>query len=328
MRHSAGRLGLARAAMFVVLAAAAATPVPAQIGGLKKKIKAAAGTPETAEKSAQPAAAPAGGGTIVLTDDVLKRLITGLRAGKSEREAAGKEDTPYGRYLRADSAYRAAKEKCDAAAATYAQRMAADTKLMEKSNDLLQKMMAAQQKQDTVLQKVYADSMLALQDPSCVVKQPQRPADWYDLQREVDGRAEQQELKASGFDRQELGAVRDRTEAIIREAPPPDVSAAESDAVKKRSDELKRLMNIDQVPPARAEKPAPAPAATPPQPAASGMSADQAAMMDCMAKNADRHKKEIERLARRLEASEGGDTQTTLAIADSIRQLQMAGCGK
>jgi hypothetical protein len=56
------------------------------------------------------------------------------------------------------------------------------------------------------------------------------------------------------------------------------------------------------------------------------MSADQAAMMDCMAKNADRHKKEIERLARRLEASEGGDTQTTLAIADSIQRLQNAGC--
>jgi hypothetical protein len=49
-------------------------------------------------------------------------------------------------------------------------------------------------------------------------------------------------------------------------------------------------------------------------------------MMDCMAKNAERHKKEMERLAQRLQASEGGDTQTTLAIADSIRRLQMAGC--
>ncbi|HEY7482542.1 MAG TPA: hypothetical protein VH680_18660 [Gemmatimonadales bacterium] len=324
MRHSA-RLGLARVAMFVVLAAATAAPAAAQIGGLKKKIKAAAGTPEP-EKSAQPAAAPAGGGAIVLSDDILNRLIAGLHAGKTERVVAAKEDTPYGRYLRADSAYRAAKAKCDAAAAGYGQRMGADLKLMEKNNALLEKMIAAQQKQDTALQRVYADSMVAMQDPSCVVKEPRRPDNWYDLQREVDGRAEQQELKASGFERQELGAVRDRTEAIVRDAPPPDVSSAESDAVKKRSDELKRLMNIDQVPPARAEKPAPAPAAAPPQPAATGMSADQAAMMDCLSKNADKHKKEIERLARRLEASEGGDMQTTLAIADSIQRLQYAGC--
>lgn len=319
--------GFARAVVFLVLAAAVAAPAAAQFGGLKKKVKAAAGASETQEKAAQPAAPAGGGGTIVLTDDVMNRFITGLRAGKAEREAATKEDSPYRRHVRAESTYVAAKAKCDAAAQTYGQRIAADEKLAAKNNALLEKMIAAQQKQDTKLQQAYGDSLLAMQDPSCLAKQPQRPDNWFDLQREVDTRAEQQELKASGFDRQELGAVWERAGAILMDAAAPDVSSSEKDAVKKRADELKGLMGMQQVTAARTPKSAPAPVAPPPQPAAPTVSAEQSARMDCMTKNSQNHQKEMERLGERARvASEAGDMQTTMAIADSIRQLQMAGC--
>ena len=328
MRNSAARLaGFARAVAFVVLAAATAAPVAAQIGGLRKKIKAATGAPETPDKSAQPTAAAEGGGTLVLDDEVLDRLIAGLRAGQAERDNAAKADTPYGRYRRAEAAYAAAKPKCDAAAQTYPQRMAADQKLMDKSNVVLEKMIAAQQKQDTTLQRVYADSMLALQDPSCTVKQPVQPNGWLDAQRDADARAEEQELKVSGFDRRELGSVRDRAEAILKGAPPPDVSPSEQAAVKKREAELKRMMGLEQAPAAPAQKPAAAAAPPPPQPAGPAMSPEQAAMTDCMGKNSKKHEKEIERLGERVQAAaESGNTQAAMAIADSIRQLQMAGC--
>ncbi len=327
-RSSAGRLArLVRAVALVVLAAVTAAPAAAQIGGLRKKIKAAAGAPETPDQSARTGAAIGGGGTLVLDDEVLDRLIAGLRAGQAERETAAKEDTPYGRYRQAEAAYAAAKPKCDAAAQTYPQRMLADQKLMEKSNALLEKMVAAQQKQDTTMQRVYADSMLAIQDPSCLVKQPAQPSEWFDARREVDARAEQQELKVSGFDRRELGSVRDRAEAILKDAPPPDVSQSEQEAVQKRRDELTRAMGLEQVPAARAEKPVPAAAAPPPQPANPGLSPDQQAMNNCMLKNAKKHEKEIARLGERVSAAaESGNTPAAMAIADSIRQLQMAGC--
>jgi hypothetical protein len=326
MRNSASRLaGFARAVAFVVLAAATAAPAAAQFG-LKKKLKAAAGVPETPDKGAKPTAAE-GGGTIVLDDEVLDRLIAGLRAGQAERDNAAKADTPYGRHRRAEAAYVAAKPKCDAAAQTYPQRMAADQKLMDKSNAVLEKMIAAQQKQDTTLQRVYGDSLLALQDPSCTVKEPVQPNGWLDAQREVDAGAEQQELKVSGFDRLELGSVRDRAEAILKDAPPPDVSPSEHAAVQKRAAELKRAMGLEQVPVARAEKPAPAAAAPPPPPSGPAMSPEQAATTDCMGKNSKKHEKEIERLGKGVQvAAESGNTQAAMAIADSIRQLQMAGC--
>ena len=75
-------------------------------------------------------------------------------------------------------------------------------------------------------------------------------------------------------------------------------------------------------------KPAPAPVPAPtPAPAATTVPPGTAAMNDCIAKNAQKHEKEIEALAERAKAAqEAGDMPTTLAIADTLRQLQMAGC--
>ncbi len=329
MRNSARRtacFGLTVA--FVVLATATVVPAAAQIGGLKKKVKAAAGAPAPAEQGGRPGAAAEKGGTVVLDDEVLDRFIKGIRAGQAEREAAGTADTPYGRYVRAAAAYAAAKPKCDAAAQTWPQRLAANQALMEKSNAYLEKMIAAQQKQDAALQQAYADSMLAIQDPSCTVKEPVKGGDWYDEQRKVDARAEEAELEASGFDRRELGGVRDRVIAILEDAPLPDLSPSERDAVDKRSEELDRLLGRKQTPAAAAPpaQPAPAAAANPPPPGP-GMSPEQEALTNCMAKNARKHEKEIGRLGERVQgAYESGDTPAAMAIADSIRQLQMAGC--
>jgi hypothetical protein len=50
-------------------------------------------------------------------------------------------------------------------------------------------------------------------------------------------------------------------------------------------------------------------------------------MTNCMAKNAQKHEKEIAALGERAKAAqEAGDMARTLAIADTLRQLQMAGC--
>jgi hypothetical protein len=328
MQNSAGRLvGLARAVALVVLAAATAAPAAAQIGGITKKLKTAAGAPETPAKDASAATAAQGGGVLVLDDEVLESFIKGLRAGQAEREAAAKADTPYGRYIRAQAAYAEAKPKCDAAMQTWAQRMAANQALMEKNNALLERMIAAMEKQDTALQRVYGDSMAALPDPSCAVKSPVQPNDWMNHQRDVDTRAEEQEIKVSGFTRQELGGVRDRVLAVLNGAPLPDMSPSEQDAVNQRADELNRLMGRE-VPAAAAAKPAPPPAAAapPPQPT-SGMSPEQEAMTNCMAKNSKKHEPEIVRLGESAAAAaQSGNTQAAMAIADSIRQLQVAGC--
>jgi hypothetical protein len=319
----------ARAVALVVLAVATAAPAAAQVGALKKKLRSATGTQPPAEQAAQPAAARAGAvETLVLDDEVVERLIAGLRAAKAEREAAAKEDTPYGRHVRAAAAYAEAKPKCDAAAQAWYQRLAADQSLMEKNNAYLEKMIAAQQKGDTVLQRAYADSMLAMQDPSCTVKEPVQASSYYDEKREVDTRAEQAQLKASGFDSRELGAVVDRAIAILEDAPPPDLSPSEQAAVEKREEELKRLMGREP-PPAAAAAPAPkpAPAPAPPQPTGPTMTPGQKATTDCMARNSAKHEKEIARLGESVrEAYESGNTPAAMAIADSIRQLQMAGC--
>ncbi len=137
-----------------VLALAVATPASAQFGGLKKKLKgdavnkavdkavdgaagdSAAAPTETGAAASTAACRPdreGGGrceaghagnrGTLVMTPEMVGRLIAGLKAGKAEREAAKKEDTPYGRYLRASAAYEVAKAKCDAAQQTWPNRL-------------------------------------------------------------------------------------------------------------------------------------------------------------------------------------------------------------
>lgn len=314
--------GLVLAAASVLLVAATASPALAQFSGIKKRARAAAGVQEPTQ------AAATAGGTIVLDDEVVGRLIAGLRAGRAEREKAAKTDSPYGRHLRAQTAYAAAQPKCAAAQQAFYQRAAIDSKLAEKNAAYLDKMVAAQQKGDTAAQQRWADSMMALIDPSCTVKEPRQPSDWYDQQRALDGRAEEQELETSGFDRNELGTVKDRVIAILENAPPPDVSPSEKAAVEKQSAELKKLMGREQAPaePAAAP-PAPPAAAPPPQPAGPTVSAEQQAMSACMAKNAQKHEKEIERLGQRAAAAaESGNTAAAMVDADSIRQLQMAGC--
>ncbi|HEX6433994.1 MAG TPA: hypothetical protein VFZ87_07115 [Gemmatimonadales bacterium] len=64
---------------------------------------------------AREAAPVAAAQTILLTEDVASRLISGLKAGQAERQRAEPEDTPYGQYQRAQTAYAAAKSKCQAA---------------------------------------------------------------------------------------------------------------------------------------------------------------------------------------------------------------------
>jgi hypothetical protein len=317
-----------RAAAFLILTTAIATPLAAQIGGLKKKAKAAAGITPAAAPSAQPAGAGTGG-TLVLDDEVIGRLIKGFHAAKAEREAAAKSDTPYGRYIRQEAAYKAARPKCDAAGQTFSQRLSANQGMMEKNGRYLEMMMAAQEKQDTAAQRAWGDSMLVMVDPSCAVKEPQQPPGYFDSRRDVDARAEEAQLKAADMDRHELGATTDRAIAILENAPPPDVSPSEKKAVEKQKDELNRLMGREQPPAAAAAPPlTPAPAAAaPPAAAGSGLTDRQQAAAECMAKNAKKHEAEIARLGERVRgAAESGDNASAMAIADSIGRLQSAGC--
>jgi hypothetical protein len=344
MRNTSGRFAcIARAAIVVAIAFGAATPAAAQFGGLKKKLK-QAGAQEGANKAAEkagatapetaPAAeAPAGGGAggqVVLTDDVVKQLVAGLKAGKDERAAAAKEDTPYGRYKQSEIAYADAQPKCEAARQAWPTRAAKDEKLMDKYSAMTEKMVKAQQKGDQKLGAIYFDSAMAMMSPSCVVKQPTQPDNYYETQREVDSRAEKAEMKASGLSRSELFLAKERTEAVLRNAAGSDISASEKNAVNSRADELKRLIGIEQVTPARAGKSAPAAATdSAVAPAGPTMSAGQQASMNCMAQNVEKHQQEIEALGQRGEAArKANDTAKMMAIADSIQRLQMAGCNR
>jgi hypothetical protein len=168
---------------------------------------------------------------------------------------------------------------------------------------------------------------MAMQDPSCVVKQPAEPDDYYQAQRDVDNRAEQQEIKASGLSRGELAMAKERADAILRGATPPgDASPGEKSAVAAKAAELKPLLGIrDQ--PARAAKPAPAPAPAPAAPAAPAMSPAASSMNACMMNNIQTHQAELEALGKRGEAAQkSGDTAKLMAIADTLQQIQMAGC--
>lgn len=337
---------LIRLATSAVVALGVATPAAAQFGGLKKKLKAAAGSETAAQgqKAAGSEAAPsstpaapqatgggnAGGGAVVLTADVVDHLVAGLKAAKATRLAAQKGDTPNGRYDQAVIAYDAAKAKCQAAQQTFPTRMAANQKLADQYSALVDKMMSSQGKGDTKLTQVYSDSALAMQDPSCVVKQPTQPDDYYEAQRAVDTRAEQDAVKASGLSAAEYSMALERAEGILRGAPPSDASASETSAVNARAADLKPLLGIQDAPVARTRKsapaaaPAPAPEAATPAPAAS---AGNNAVGMCMSQNAQKHQKEIEALGQRAQAAQqAGNTAAMMAIADTLQQIQMAGC--
>ena len=79
---------------------------------------------------------------MVLTEDVIARLIAGLKAGQAERDAADKEDTPYGRYKQAQAAYRVAEPKCQQAQQGFIDRMVGNEKMGQKYNHLVEKMVA------------------------------------------------------------------------------------------------------------------------------------------------------------------------------------------
>jgi hypothetical protein len=324
MRSSTEKL--VRAIAVAVLAAAVVSPAAAQFGGLKKKVKAAAGAEE---KPAPPAQAGGGdgGGTLVLDDDVVNRFLLGFKAAQAEREVATKENTPYGKYLQAQIAAEAAARKCSGAQATFPQRMTADEKLRVRYTAMADKMMAAMEKQDMKRYQAYADSAMLVMEPACLVKPPQRPENWDELQRQVDQRAEQKSSQVSGLDARELGFVTERVFFILRDPTLPDASASEKSAVKKREAELKRAMGMEEVPAARAQKAAPSPAVADPAPAGPQLTPDQRAMNDCMAKNAQKHEKEYERLGKLASAAaESGNTQAAMVYADSIQQLNMQDC--
>lgn len=322
-------LRLASTAWLATLTAfVVATPASAQLRGLKNKVtgKASSETENTAAN-----AAGAQGSTIVLTGDVVNQLLTGLKAGQAEREAAAKEDTPYGRYKKGESAYAEAEPKCQAAQQTWPSRAAANQKMLDKYSALTEKMVAAQGKGDYKLMGIYQDSAMGMMDPSCVVKKPDQPKDYYEAERAVETRAEAKELKASALGQNELALVKERAIAILGNTPPPDASASEKSAVGAKASELKPLLGF-RAEPAREVKTAAAPApAAAPVPAAAQptpeMSAAANSMSACMTKNMQTHQAEIEKLAEQGKAAQAaGDQDKLMAIAQSLQQIQMAGC--
>jgi hypothetical protein len=290
----------------------------------------------TGAEKAKPAAAPAAaatGGTLVLDDEVIERLIKGMRAAKQYRDDAKKANTPYGRHVQAKAAYAEAQPKCEAERQTYVTRMTADPKLQKKSEVYMERFLgflAAQQKQDTAAARSWGDSMAILQGgPACAVKDPPQPNDFHDQQQVVEQGAQEAELKASEFDGRESGTAKDRAIAIIQDQPPPDVSPSEQQAVDKREKELKDLMGLNPPPETRTPKPAPAAAAAPAAPAAPAVDPAQQAASECIANNAKKNEKEIERLGNlAAAAANANDVAKAMAYADSINRIQSAGCNQ
>src|SRR3954453_1098909 len=325
---------IVRLAMVTLLALVITTPGSAQFGGLKKKFKKTTGHSDSraaATATNANAASPAQGGTLVLTSEVVGQLLSSLQAGQAERDAAAKEDTPYGHYVTAKRSYAEAKPKCEAAQASWPQKAAANQKLNDKYSRLTQKMVDAMQKQDQKKAAIYQDSAMAMMDPSCVVKQPEQPKDFYEAERAVEVRAEQAEVKASGWKSGELAMVKERTDGVLRGQPPADVSASETAAVSAKAAELKPLMGIEEQPVARAQKPAPAaPAPAAPTAAAATPQVDpQAAAMsskmsNCMIKNIQAQQAEMEKRGKRAEAArKAGDQAAMMAIADRVQRIEM-----
>jgi hypothetical protein len=321
--------------MVALVACAFASPVAAQFGGLKKKIKAKAAqegvsktaeaAPIAADEAAEAGAADAGGGIAVLTKEVVTQLVAGLKAGQAVRDAAAKEDTPYGRTRRAQLAYAVARPKCEAANKTFLGRVSQNPKLAEKYEAANDKMTAAMEKGDKKAAATYQDEAATIIDPSCTVKEPQEPeGSFYQTQREVDERAEKDELKTSGLSRRDLPVLKERTAAILEGATPPGgASPGEKSAVEARSAELKLLLGIHAQPAATADKPGAKPAAaSQPQ-----VSPAAASMSECMGKNAEKNKARIEKLEKRAEAAEEAeDMAAMMAISDTMSKLHMAGC--
>ena len=206
-----------RLLVAVLVALAVSTPAAAQFGKIKNALnKKTESKPETS-----PAGAPADGGVVVVTPDVVDRLLGADKAAKAEREKAVQEDTPYGRHIRAKAAYEAAQTKCHAAQATWATRAAADEKLINRYTALADKAMAAQEKGDMAAYEAGMYEALAVVDPSCAVKEPKQPDDFYDAQRATEERVNQAKLRSTGLTDREYGLTSDRIIAILNETDVP-----------------------------------------------------------------------------------------------------------
>ena len=313
----------------VLVALGVSTPVAAQF----KKLKDAA-SKATEQKAATPApapsaSAPADGGVVVVTPEVVDRLLAGDKAAKAEREKAGKEDTPYGRYIRAKAAYDVAQPKCGAAQATWIQRAAADETLVNRYTAAMDKAMAAQQKGDMAGYEAGSYAALAIVDPSCAVKDPQVPEGYSDAQRAVEERANQAKLRATGFTDREFGLTSDRVLAILTGSDAPGgASASEKSAVSAKDPELKSMYGIRDAQAERVAKQAPAPDPTP-APVQAQVPTAASMVNQCMMNNIQTHEEQIKALGDRGSAAqEAGNTQLMMAIADSIMRIQMAGCNQ
>jgi hypothetical protein len=162
---------------------------------------------------------------------------------------------------------------------------------------------------------------LGIIDPSCAVKDPQQPEDYYDAQRAVDERAEQARQKATGYTGRELGLASDRVIAILTGSEPPGgVSASEKSAVSARDPELKSAFGIREAQEERVAKQAPAPAPAPVQAAAPAPAAPP--VNECMVKNVQAHENEIQALGDRGSAAKNaGNTALMMAITHGAVQM-------
>ncbi len=317
----------ARLAILAIVAVTLATPASAQFGGLKKKLKKTEGDAQA--PAADPT--PATGGSVVLTPDVVTKLITGLKAGEAEREkAAHSDDNSYGRYQKAERAYTDAQAKCDANRQAWA--MKGNAKEADKANALIEKSLKAQEKQDYKTAQILQDSVSVLQGgPSCLVKQPERPTDYYEAEREIDVRVQKAAVTGSGLGAGEYAMAQERTMAILRSGAPSDVSESEKAAVTAKKSELEPLLfpqeKTSAAKPAAQPVPSPQPAAAPQaDPQTSAAASD---MNSCMMKNLQTHQAQLEALGHRAEAAQkAGNQAAMMAIADTVQQIQMAGCMK
>ena len=322
-----------RLLVAVLVTLGVSTPAGAQFKKLRDAVKNS--DPKTAteapkapgQAAAVSGSAPADNGIVVVTPEVLDRLLAARKAGEAEREKAAKEDTPYGRFIRAKAAYTDAKAKCSKAQMKFGQRPG-DDKLVDRYSALVDKALAAQQKGNMVEYENKMYEALGLIDPSCAVRDPQQPENFYDMQRAVDERANKARKEATGLTDRELGMTDDRVISVLNNTEPPGgASASERSAIKAKESELKSMYGFRDPEVERAAKPAPAP-----EPAATTVNAQPspaASVNECLMKNIQAHEDEIRALGDRgAAAQQAGNNALMMAIADTIMRIQSAGCNK
>ncbi len=153
--------------------------------------------------------------------------------------------------VQAKQAYAESVSKCEAGRQAWA--MKGDEKQVEKANALIEKSLAAGQKGDSKTMQMYQDSVSLLQGgPSCLVKDPKQPDSYYEMQREIEVRANSAAVKGSGLAAGEFAMAQERTMAILRAGAPSDVSESEKAAVTMKKTELEPLLWPQEKPKATA----------------------------------------------------------------------------